>query len=322
MALLRIAIVFAPALAVDVGDQCAAVVGKAYDRGPDLRDSDTHDASTCCAECIAEPTCLAWTYDSSSNTTKPCRLKGGDGVIWLPVDAPSAVSGRRPTPPGPTPAPPPEDSCTVGLTFSGLNGTALNNDYMWSPGDGPRFTHFDGPTHLNPNSDLRLHWGCELPARRLSAHGVSVGDPGAVCHDQDAARAHGKWVMVTGIEIMGSNVKLVALCASGCPTQGGSAWKKGVVYNMTWTLTGEVGSHGTVAATASCCTRKPDPCDNYDPAKCKAHNGFLGIETPSCIADRCCEFVPNNPDFPVGTCEINPRAVKTKCDHSSPHLSV
>merc|ERR1712050_483912 len=132
---------------------------------------------------------------------------------------------------------------------------------MWNSRDGSvfHFTHFDGPVHPNPDSDLHLHWGCEFPARGISEYGAFIGDPGAVCYDQDAAKAHGKWVMVTSMGAMSTNVKLVALCTSGCPAQGGPAWKKGVAYNMTWELTGEVGSSGTVAATASCCSRKPDP---------------------------------------------------------------
>merc|ERR1712110_1213930 len=70
-----------------VGDTCSPQVGKSYDRGPDIGDIDTNDTSTCCAECLADPMCLAWTYDASSTKTKSCRLKGGDGVKWGPVDA-------------------------------------------------------------------------------------------------------------------------------------------------------------------------------------------------------------------------------------------
>lgn len=223
------------------------------------------------------------------------------------------------------PVPPPSNACRVGLTFRGLNGTRLDNDYLgqddldvdkdWNVKPS-RQNYFKGPAHIfSPNKDLNLHFGCN--------------HSGAICHEADWRKAEGKWVFVSspaGPFSTDFDVQLVATCVAGCPqdaTGAGPWWLQGQVYETVWEFTGKSGQPSVVAATADCCKRKPQQCDalHANPDDCKAHcskhRGPLGALNPICLADPCCEFVPNNPDFPFGDCVCKHQAPPTVCDHSA-----
>lgn len=303
------------ALAMPVrGDLCDAIAGIDCS-GNDIAKKATRVNSSveCCAFCQSLEGCRAWTWgrDGSCLAKKGCEGGKKDS---------GAMSGYVVAPP----VPPPSDRCTVGLTFHGLNGTMLDNDYIGHDGEmdldrdwntkPAKQNYFKGPGHMfSPSSDLNLHYGCN--------------HPGAVCHDEDWGKAEGKWVFVSspgGPFTTDFDVKLVAVCIDGCPedTKAGPWWLQGQEYKTVWKFTGQVGRADIVAATVGCCKRKPQTCDalHADPtachAHCKTHEGPLGAMSPFCIADPCCQFNPSNPDFPIGSCGCNSNPPPTQCDHS------
>lgn len=287
-----------------VADLCAPVSDLACTNfgKVDITTKSTHTASAseCCAFCKDVQGCTAWTLSKSGECMAKKRCQQS-------VAKKGATSGfiNKPYPL------PPQNVCAFGLTFRGVNGTALDGDVLGeSDLDldlNQRGLFYKGPQHLlNTKAGRNLHLGC--------AH------PGAWCHKADVAKYANQWVFVDFPGMVDGNVGVAAVCRSGCPDK---YWLKGNVYDMVWELTGELGPVGSLKMSASCCARKPQQCDalHADPTACKAHcekhNIGAGVVSPKCFTDACCAFVPNNPDFPLGSCECNSKPPPDACDHDA-----
>lgn len=230
------------------------------------------------------------------------------------------------------------DTCDSGITLTGIINHKFDGDYLlqYLLGQltgGPNGQRYGGPVNISktPNSDASIGKYTISPGclgKAGQPQGIAFVDN---CTAADQQKTKGKWVLYTSTEYImepwahghvPSNNKVVAICTSGCPpaesTQpwfgyGRSVWPGSGSFQTTWELTGEEGPAGSFDATASCCTRVPQQCDNN---KCSSHHGFLGI-SKSCDNDACCLWECPEPTVPFNCkCKVNQAKILTKCEHS------